>query len=87
MLSIQHDAQPCDFSMPDNVRADPTHNMLGVPSGKGFNLVPLLPNANACGQGYYLDDPNDPHWAMLCPDTCGKLNLSCASLDWVSGCR
>jgi hypothetical protein len=88
MVDIQHDAQPCDYTVPDAVQNDPSSMVLAVQDGSGGQTaLPLAPAASACGGGYYFGDPSNPKWATLCPATCTDLKARCAELAWVTGCK
>jgi hypothetical protein len=88
MVDIQHDAQPCDYSVPDAVRVDPSSMVLAVnDAAGGQTALPLSPGASACGAGYYFGKPSNPAWATLCPATCADVKARCADLAWVTGCK
>jgi hypothetical protein len=88
MIDIQHLAQPCDYVVPDAVRADPASTALAAPDSSGAQApMHQYDSAANCGNGYYFDDPNSPAWATLCPSTCGDLQKRCAEVAWVTGCR
>jgi hypothetical protein len=87
MVDIQHDAQPCDYLVPDSVRLDPGSMALAAPDAGGAEApLRLFASVAECGTGYYFDDPNSPTWAMLCPSTCASLKTRCAEPAWVTGC-
>ncbi len=91
LVDIQHDAQPCDYAVPDAVRADPTAMAVGLKDDAGAQTaLAQVSDAAACAQasqdGYYLDDPADPSWAVLCPSTCAAVKAGCDQVVWVTGC-
>jgi hypothetical protein len=88
MIELQHDAQPCDYVVPDSVRVDPSSAALAAPDGSGAQApMQQYDSAAGCGAGYYFDDPKNPTWATLCPSTCSELKTRCAEIAWVTGCR
>jgi hypothetical protein len=88
LVDIQHDAQPCDYAVPDEVRADPSAMTIGLRDANGAQTaLPLVTDASACGNGgYYLENPASPSWAMLCPATCSAVKTRCDEVVWVTGC-
>jgi hypothetical protein len=88
LVDIQHDAQPCDYAVPDEVRADPTAMDLGATDATGqMTALPRVTNAAACGVGYYLDAQSSPSRATLCPGTCTQIKSRCDRVVWVMGCK
>lgn len=89
MRDIQHDAQPCDYAVPDSVRADPSSMLLAVPGTTGAPAaLHLVANPVACGLsgGYYLGQSANATWATLCPSSCADVKSRCAAPSWVTGC-
>jgi hypothetical protein len=87
MVAIQHDAQPCDYAVPDAVRLDPSAMALALQSSTPVVPLPLLPTASACGAGYYFSSRGSQTWATLCPTTCDDVKTRCVAIAWVTGCK
>jgi hypothetical protein len=90
MVDIQHDAQSCDYAVPDAVRSDPSSMALAAPDHSGvLSPLPLVAAASACASagGYYFSDPTSPAWTTLCPTTCDDIKARCLDAAWVMGCK
>jgi hypothetical protein len=87
LLTIQQEAEPCQYAVSEAVRADPTATTLGsIATGAKPIPLPRLAATAECGQGYYFDDPAAPEWATLCPDTCAALKASSRTVVWIDEC-
>jgi len=89
LVDIQHDAQPCDYVVPDALHADPAAMDLGVNDAAmgQMTALPRVADAAACGACYYLDAQSNPSRATLCPATCAQIKSRCDSVVWVTGCK
>lgn len=90
LVDIQHEAEPCDYSVPESARLAPGSVPLTIGDGSASSpTLPLVANAAACtGQGYYFS-PNlsgTPDWAVLCPASCAEVKKQRASLSWLLPC-
>jgi hypothetical protein len=85
MVKIQHDAEPCDYSVPDGVPDNSAGAWLIVGSG-GKRLQYLQSDSN-CGDGYtFTTTPDGTRWAHLCDSTCKDVKAAGTAPSWVSGC-
>ena len=85
MLEVQHEAESCDYAVPQLVRDEPGRLSLGVsdPNGLPKALAPLS-SPSECGDGFYMDAPSA--WATLCPSVCDQIKQSRAQLVWFTDC-
>jgi hypothetical protein len=91
MVTIQRDAEPCDYALIDGVVENPDEIVLGFsPVGPIDRLLLRVADRGGCstGGGYYftLDPSGQPIWASLCPVTCEDIESSPAPLYWFGGC-
>jgi hypothetical protein len=88
MVQLQHDAEPCDYAVPDSVPDD----MMGTWLLVNGSIDPLqrLDKEADCGDGYWLlktsNAPDADRFAHLCSNTCADVKKAHVGLAWVSGC-
>jgi hypothetical protein len=87
MLKVQHEAEPCDYAVPDAVPDDGAGAWLMIDGRATADPLPARATEAECGTGYSLATTADgKRWARLCSATCADVKGAKATLSWVSGC-
>jgi hypothetical protein len=89
LLAIVRATARCEFDVQNGMYINPFDAELTYAPGDGSDpvLLPLVDDEDACGEGWYYDDPNDPRSAALCPDTCDEIqNDARANVSMEIGC-
>jgi hypothetical protein len=90
LVEIQHEAEPCDYSLTESARRKPGSVPLTIgDGGPSSPRVPMVGGAGACtGQGYYvtLNASGTPEWAVLCPASCAQVKKAGTGLSWLDPC-
>jgi hypothetical protein len=85
MLEVQREAESCEYSVPESVRAEPDRLSLGMIDSNGLaREVPRLAGSAQCGTGFYFDA--DMNWAVLCRRACDEVKESTGELFWFTDC-
>lgn len=86
LVSIQRDAQPCDYTLPDGTTWGDAQ--LAIDTGAGPRPLAMLDDVSACGPsgGVFLDESSGTSWARACPASCQAIRASERSPVWLIGC-
>jgi len=75
LLSIAGTSASCSFNLPGAGTFDPNNVSVTYRPGTGGTMMtlPRVPNAAACGSGWYYNDNTTPTMISLCPTTCATV--------------
>jgi hypothetical protein len=89
MESIRDRAIPCDYSIPEQGRSDPTRVNIKITSGGAETIIPNVQTGDRCGtEGGWYWDADPPQRAVLCPATCSAAAIGVGvQVRVVVGCQ
>ena len=75
LLSIARSVARCEFTVENGLYINPNDATVTYRPGDGSDPEELVrvDGVDACGDGWYYDDPDDPTSAVLCPTTCDTI--------------
>jgi hypothetical protein len=85
LLSVQRDAEPCEYVIPPEAD-DP--DQLALSLWNSTDALPRVTRRGTCGdgEGYYLDDPAAPTYLVACPATCDRIRTDGNRPTVLTGC-